>query len=268
MPQQWNNDRPAHQGPTIRGDVLSCARAESGDDCAAPVYVAVPTALHVAELAVKRDGISRNRTADAAIVAREQIDRSSPDGHKEIFPRLRLGADPRTPPGRPPPQRPAPPPAAHAPAGDTGNSAGDGTGGHLPSSAMSGWHANAASGPPPLDMPDRNTATGHIRAQRTARSLSTGSGAASAHGKNLAPNKIVDHHGVDPRERSLPQVKSWRGASTPLRDALFLLPYSSASLYSRLIAPTAGRQFPAGRPPTIAGQPPRGRPIGSTPRRR
>ena len=256
-PQQWNNDRPTWQGPTICGDVLSCARAESGDDSADGLCAAVPTAPHAGGLAVKPDGISANRIVDEDNASRERTARNSPGGHKEIFPKPRLGADPRTPSGRLPWQRPASPPAARGPAGDTDNSVDGGTRAHSPSSARSGWHANAASGPLHPDTPDRNTATGHIRAQRTARSLSADSGAAAAPDWSLALKKIVDHHEVDPRERQLPKGQVPERTSIPLRDALYPLPYPSASLRSRLITTTSGRHFPAGRPPpTTAGQTP------------
>src|ERR1039458_2673412 len=257
MQQRWNHDRPTRQGPTMCGDVLSCARVESGGDSADGLCAAVPTAPHAGGLAVKPDGISTNRIVDEGNTARERTARSSPDGHKEIFPKCRLGADPRTPPRRPAPQRPAPPPAARGPAGDTDNSVDGGTPGLPLSSARSGWHANAASGPLHPDTPDRNTATGHIRAQRTARSLSTDSGAAVAPDWSLALKKIVDHHEVDPRERQLPKGQVPERTSIPLRDALYPLPYPSASLHSRLITPVPGRHSCAGRPPPItAGQPP------------
>jgi hypothetical protein len=203
------------------GDVLFCARAESDADCAAPVYAAVPTAPHAGSLGVKLDGTSRNRTADAGSAAREQIARSSPAEHRELFPKPRLGADPRAPPRRTARQRPAPPPAARAPAGDTGNSGDDGTRGHLPSSAMPGWHANTATGPLHPDTPDCNTAPAATGAQRTARTPSTDSDAASAPDKSLALKKIVDHDEVDPRERQLPKVKSRRGSQL-LSETLYI----------------------------------------------
>ena len=54
------------------------------------------------------------------------------------------------------------------------------------------------------------------------------------------------------------KVKSRRGASTPFRDALYLLPYPSASLPSSLITTASGRHFPTGwPPPTTAGHTPR-----------
>jgi hypothetical protein len=228
-------------------DVLSCATVESDADCAAPVYAAAPTAPRARARAVKPDGTSRNRIVDADSAAWEQTTRSSPAGHREIFPKSRLGADPRAGPGRPLPQRPLPPPAAPSPAGDTGNSGADGTPGLLPSSARSGWHANAANGPLHPDRPVRNTATGYIRAQRTARSLSTDSDAAVALDWSLALKKIVDHHEVDPREPQLPKGRVPERTSIPLRDALYPLPYPSASLRSRLITRLPSRHFPAAR---------------------
>ena len=66
-----NHNRPACQGPTICGDVLSCATAESGGDSTAPVSAAVPTVSRVGSLAVKPCGTSKSKTADAASVARE-----------------------------------------------------------------------------------------------------------------------------------------------------------------------------------------------------
>jgi hypothetical protein len=202
-----DHDRPACKGPTIRDDVLSHATGVSGGDHPAPVSAAVPTAPHAEELAVKPCGISTNRIADAAIAAKERTDRSSPDGRREIFSQTPLGAGPR--------------PAlqqslaaflvADGPAGDIGDSADDGTGGHPPSSARSGWHANTAIAWLTVDTPDCNTAIGDTEAERTARTLSTGSGAASALGKSLAPEKIVDHAQVDPRESPLPKVTSRRG---------------------------------------------------------
>ena len=171
----------------------------------------------------------------------EQTTRSSPDGHKEIFPKCRLGADPRTPPGRLPRQRPVLPPAARGPVDDADNSADGGTRAHSPSSAKSGWHANAASGPLPPDTPGRNTATGHIRARRTARSLSIDSGAAAAPDKSLALKKIFDHYEVDPRECQLPKGQVPERISTPLRDNLYSLPYPSASLPFSLITRVTGR---------------------------
>jgi hypothetical protein len=224
-------------------DVLSCARVESDADCAAPLYAVVPTAPRAGARDVKLDGTSTNRTADADSAVWEQTTRSSPAGHRKIFPKSRLGADPRAGPGRPPPQRPLPPPAAHAPVDDTDNSVDGGTRARAPSSAKSGWHANAANGPLHPDRPVRNTATGYIRAQRTARSLSTDSGAAVAIDWSLALKKIVDHHEVDPRERQLPKGRVPGRTSIPLRDALYPLPYPSASLRSRLITRLPGRHF-------------------------
>lgn len=180
-------------------DVLSCATVESAADCAAPVYAATPTGPRAGARAVKPDGTSTNRTADAGSAAWEQTTRSSPAGHREIFPNSRLGADPRTGPGRP--LQWLPRPAAHVPAADTGNSGGDGTPGPLPSSARSGGHAKHAIVLPLADTPDCNTAPAAVGAQRTARIPSAGSDAASAPDKSLAPDQIVDHAQEDPRER-------------------------------------------------------------------
>ena len=120
-------------------------------------------------------------------------------------------------------RQPALLPVARAPVGDSGNSADDGTGGHLPSSARSRSLATAATASPPADTPHCNTATPATAPGRTARTPSTDSDV----------------------------------ASTPLRDALYPLPYPSASLRSRPIVPAPGRHFPAGRPPpTTAGHPP------------
>ena len=227
------------------GDVLSYATAESGGDSADRACAAVPTAPRAGSRAVKRDGTSRNRTADAGNTAREQTTRNSPDGHMEIVPKHRLGADPRTGPGKLPRHRPAPPPVARGPAGDTGNSAGGGTRDRPPFAAKSGWHANAASGLPPADMPDHNIATGHTGDRRTARIPLIDSGDAAAPGKSLALKKIGDHDEVDPRESQLPKGQVPGRTSTPLRDALYPLPYPSASLRSRLITRLPGRHFSA-----------------------
>lgn len=198
-------------------DVLWCATVESDADRAAPVYAVVPTSPRAAARAVKPDGTSTNRTADAGNAAWEQTARSSPAGHKKIFPKPRLGADPRAGPGRHLPQRPLPPPAAPSPAADTGNSGADGTPGPLPSSARSGGHAKHATALPPADTPDCNIVPADSGAQRTARIPSAGSDAASALEKSLAPNEIVDHAQEDPRERQLPKVKS-RGGVTFLPE--------------------------------------------------
>jgi len=253
-----NHDRSACQGPTIGGDVLSLATAESGDDLTAPFSAAVPNEPHAGSLAAKPCGTSTNRTAAAASAARERTTRSSPDGHKKISPNRRLGAHPRARPRRPARKRPAPPLAARGPARDSGNSADGGTPGHGLSAARSGWHANAASGPLHPDTPHRNTAPGRTRAGRTARSLSIGSDAAVAPDKSLALKKIVDHDEVDPRERQLPTGQVPERSRGPLRDALYPRPYPPASLRSRLITPVPGRHLPAGRPPppTTAGHPP------------
>ena len=217
------------------GDVLSCARVESDGDCVVPLCAAVPTAIRAARRAVKPDGISTSRTADGGNAARERTTRSRPGGHRKIFPKHRLGADPRVPLGRTARQQPVPPPAAGAPALNTDNSGTDGTRGHLPSSARSGGHAKNATALPLADTPDCNTVLAATGAQRTARTPSADNAAVSAPDKSLAPDKIVDHDEVEPRERQLPKVKSRRGASTPLRDALYPQPYPSASLPFRLL---------------------------------
>ena len=238
-------------------DVLSCARAESGDDSADRLYAAVPTASHAGGHAVKPDGTSTNRNAGEGNAARERTTRSSPDGHREIFSEPRLGADPRTPSGRLPWQRSAPPPAARGPAGDTDSSVDGGTHVHSPSDAMSARLASGASGLPPVDTPDCNTATGNRENRRTARSLSIDSGAAAAPDWSLALKKIVDHNEVDPRECQLPKGQVPERTSTPLRDDLYSLPYPSASLPFSLITRVPGRYFSVGQPPlTIAGHAP------------
>jgi len=66
-----DHDRPADRGPTICGDVLSCATAESDDDSTAPVFVAVPTDSHAESHVVKPCGTNTSRTVDADIAARE-----------------------------------------------------------------------------------------------------------------------------------------------------------------------------------------------------
>jgi hypothetical protein len=170
---------------------------------------------------------------------------------------FRLGDHPRAGPRRPALPRPVPLRAADAPALDSGNSAGGGTPGHGPSASRLGWHANAAGGRLHPDTPHCNTAPGAIGAQRTARSLSTGSGAAAAPDRSLAPEKIANQNEVDPRERQLPKGQVPERTSIPLRDALYPLPYPAASLSVSLITPVPGRHSCAGRPPlTIAGHPP------------
>ena len=75
--------------------------------------------------------------------------------------------------------------------------------------------------------------------------------------KSLALKKIANQNEVDPRERQLPKGQVPERTSIPLRDALYPLPYPSASLRSRLITCLPGRHFLAGRPPRItAGHPP------------
>jgi hypothetical protein len=239
-----NHDRPACQGPTIRGDVLSSAKAVSGDDPTARVSAAVPTAARVGSRAVKPCGTSSSRTAAAAIAAWERTARSSPAGHRKISPNPRLGARPRAVPRRPVQQRLALPLPVGGPALDSGDTARGGTPGLPPSSAKSGWHANAANGLPRPGTPHCNTASGHTRAGRTARSLSTGSDDDAAPDRSLAREKIDDHDEVDPRERQLPKGQVPERTSTPLRDALYSLPYPSASLPSRLIAAPPGRHSP------------------------
>ena len=226
-------------------DVLSCAKVESDADCAAPVYAVVPTVSRAAARAVTPDGTSTNRTADAGNAAREQTTRSSPAARREIFPKHPLGAHPRA----PSPRSPVPPPAAGGHAADTDNSVDGGTPARPRSSARLGRHANVATGPPPADTPHRNTAPGHIRAGRTARSLSKDSAAAAATGWSLALKKIVDHAELDPRERQLPKGQVPERTSIPLRDPFYPLPYPSASLCFRLITRLLGRHFPAGQPP-------------------
>jgi len=251
-PQQWNNDRPTWQGPTMCGDVLSYAKAESGDDYADPAYAAVPTAPHAGGLAVKPCGISTNRIVDAGTAARERTARNSLAGHKEIFPKYRLGAHPRA-----QPRRPALILAAREAVAGSGNSADGGTPGHGPSVARLGWHANAASDRLHPDTPHCNTAPGHTQAGKTAHSLSIGSGAALALDKSLALKKIANQNEVDPRERQLPKGQVPERISIPLRDDLYPLPFPSASLCSRLITRLPGRHFLADRPPRItAGHPP------------
>jgi hypothetical protein len=199
-------------------DVLSCATVESAADCAAPFCAAAPTGPRAGGHAVKLDGTSTNRTADAGSAAWEQTTRSSPAGHKKILPKSRLGADPRAEPG---PLQRLPPPVAHAPAADSDNSGGDGTRGPLPCSAMPGRRAKHATALPLADTPDCNTAPADSGAQRTARIPSAGSDGASASGKSIAPDEILDHAQEDPRERQLPKVKSRGGAqllSEPLYD--------------------------------------------------
>jgi len=159
-----NHDRPACQGPTIRGDVLSSARVESGGDSTARVSAAVPNAARAGSHAAKPCSTSNNRTAVAVSAVRERTTRSSPAGHREFFPHRRLGAHPRAGPRRPARQPPAPPLAAGGPALDSGNSAGGGTRVPPPSAARPGWHANAANGRRHPDMPRRSTAPGHNRA--------------------------------------------------------------------------------------------------------
>ena len=204
-------DRPAWPGPTIFGDVLSSAKAESDDETATSLSAVAPILPRAARRAVKLDGTSTNRTADAANAALGQTIRNSRVGNRKIFQKSRLGADPRraSPLTRGPP--PAPTGAADAPALDTGNSAGGGTRALPPSSASSAGHATNANGLPPSDRPDCNTATAGSGAGRTARSPSTGSGGASARKTGLALDQIVDHAQEDPRERELPKAKSRRG---------------------------------------------------------
>ena len=180
-------------------DVLSCARVESDADCVAPLYAAVPTTPRAGAHAVKPDGTSMNRTADADIAVGEQTTRSSLAGHRKIFPNSRLGADPRAGPGRP--LQWLPPPVARALAADSDNSGSDGTPGPLSSSARSERRAKHATALPPADTPDCNTVPADSGAQRPARIPSAGSAAASAPDKSLAPDQIVDHAQENPRER-------------------------------------------------------------------
>lgn len=159
-----NHDRPACQGPTIRGDVLSSATALSGDGSTTSVCAAAPNAARAESHAVKRCGTSNNRTADAANAAWERTARSSPDGHREIFPNRRLGAHPRAGPRRLVPPRLVAPLAARGPVADSGNSADGDTRGPPSSAARPGRHANAASGRRHPDMLRRNTEIERIRA--------------------------------------------------------------------------------------------------------
>ena len=105
---------------------------------------------------------------------------------------------------RPPPRRSGCPRAtapflvAGAAARDTGDSAGDGTAGHFPSSARSGRHAKNATAWPPPYTPGCNTAIAATEAERMLRTASTNSAAATAPDKSLASDKIVDHHQEDP----------------------------------------------------------------------
>ena len=203
----------------MRDDVLSSAKAVSDDDSTAHVYAAAPSDFRAGSPAVKPCGTSKSRTADGDSTARARTTHSSRVGHKEIFPNRRLGAHPRDRPRRPALPQPDRLLAAHRAVADSGCSADGGTPGHGPSAARLGWHANAASGRLHPDTPRRNTAPGHTRAGRTARSLSTGSAAAVAPDRSLAPEKIVDHDEVDPRERQLPIGQVPERASIPLRDA-------------------------------------------------
>jgi hypothetical protein len=193
----------------MRDDVLSCARAGSCGDLVASVSAAVPTVIPVGSLVAKPDGISTNRSVGVDNGVRERTTHSSPDGHRRIFPQPLLGADPRAASDQPVPRpaplraavplarlgsvprprpaplpavlrlsfgnypwpRPVPLPGAVVPAADTGNTAADGTPAHAESYATPDGHANAANGLPHPHIPDRNTAPGHIPAQRTLRSL-------------------------------------------------------------------------------------------------
>jgi hypothetical protein len=161
---QRNNHRPAGREPTICGDVLSCARAESGDDYPVSPYAAVPSGPHAGGLVVKPDGTSTNRTAAAASVAWDRTTRSSPAGNKRLFAKYHLGAHPRAPPRRRPPWPLVPPPAAGESAADIDNSVDGDIHARPRSFARSGWHAIVASGLLPPDTPHRNTALGRIRA--------------------------------------------------------------------------------------------------------
>ena len=151
-----------------------------------------------------------------------QIARSIPAGCKEIFPQRRLGAGPRAARRPLPRQQPALLPPAGAPARDTGNFAGDGTGGPIPSSAKSGPPANAANAGRPRGTAACNTASAGAAAETPARSLLADTGAALAPDKSLAPDAIVSHDQEGPREPLLPKVKSRRQRSIALRDAFYL----------------------------------------------
>jgi hypothetical protein len=182
--------RPAPSGPTMRDDVLSCATAGPCAGLVARVSSAVPSVIPAGSPVAKPFGTSTNRTAGAGNAPMERTARSSPAGHRSTLPNSRLGADPRTTSGSPPPRpaplpawgcpvplgslprrRLAPPPAALAPAGDTGNTAADGTPARRESYATPDWHANAANDRPRPDTPDCNTVPAHTGGQRTLRSL-------------------------------------------------------------------------------------------------
>jgi hypothetical protein len=198
-----DHDRPASKGPTIRDDVLSHAREGSADGCPDPASAAVPTSPLDPELAVRPCGISAYRNADAAIDGTEQTVRSSPVGHRKIFSHTPLGAGPRLVllPWRLPLHD------ADAPALGNGNSVGDGTLDHLPSSARPGPHANGATAWPPPGTPHCNNGTEHSGAERTARTPSAGNDDASDHGTSLVLKSIVGHAQEDPRELPLPKVR-------------------------------------------------------------
>jgi len=187
-----SKDTPARDTFTIRGDVLWHVRVGCGNGFASRISVVYPKSLHVGARDVKPCGTSTNRNVVPATAATVRTARSTPVGCTEIFSEHRLGADPREARRTIPRQQPALPPVAGAPARDTGNSAGDGTGGPIPSSATSGPHTTAANAGPPPGMPCCNTAPADAGAGTTARSLSAGTADASAC-STLAPDAMVNH---------------------------------------------------------------------------
>ena len=194
------------------------------------ISVAFPNTLHAGARDVKPCGTSTNRNAAPGIAATAQIARSTPVGCTEIFSQPRLGADPRAARRPLPRQQPALLPVAGVPARDTGNSAGDGTGGQIPSSAKSGPPANVANAEQPPGTPGYNTAPADTAAETDAHSPLADTAAALAR-SILAPDAIVSHdYEQDPREPLLPKVKSRRGAFSALRDVSFPQPDPSASL--------------------------------------
>ena len=191
--------------------------------------------------------------------------RAAPRGNKQLvaartgtgrfFQSRRLGADPRAGPGRFLQQRPLPPPAARAPAGDTGNSAGDDTRGRLPSSARSGRHAK----PPPLcRLLTPPTAIPRLGIVGLEELLAAFQQAATP---PRPPTRAL------PRRRSSIMLKRTQGSANSRRSSLGEEPHSSPR---RLIPaalslglpphqanhPAPGRHFLAGQPPpTTADHP-------------
>ncbi len=200
-------------------DVLSSAREEPGGGGRSVLSAAAPTAPHAGGPAAKPCGTSTSRSAGADIAATERIAHSSPAGHTKFFSEPALGDGPRTASKPVPRWPPAPLPAAAGLAPDTGNSAGGGTAGLLPSSATSDWPANAATARPPAGTAGRSTAIADTEAERTARSPSTDTGGVSAPGKSLASEKNFDHLQEDPRELIAPIGQVPERISAPLRDA-------------------------------------------------